>query len=190
MKDEVLRFAQNKPKQYQIEMGNILIREAIRDDTDDLARLLLAFRNEHSRMIGGKGSFTLDQAREEVKGNLGRKDSGYFAALDSSSNELVGFRRWELHEGFYFTGELYVIPSMRRQGVAKELVRYFEQWVLGKGQDIACISCVPQNAAMMTLARSQGYEILNTIEMRKALTDDAREPRGETKAVGLKWKTL
>ena len=79
---------------------------------------------------------------------------------------------------------------MGRQGVAKELVRYFEQWVLSKGQDIACISCAPQNVAMMTLARSEGYEILNTIEMRKALTGDAREPRSETKAVGLKWKIL
>lgn len=168
----------------------IMIREALRDDADDLARLLLAFRNEHSQMIGGNGSFTLAQATEEVQGNLGRQDSGYFVALDSPSNQLVGFRRWELHENFYFTGELYVIPGMRRQGVAKELVHYFEQWVLIKGQDTACISCAPQNVAMMTLARSEGYEILNTIEMRKALTDDAREPRGETKAVGLKWKVL
>jgi GNAT superfamily N-acetyltransferase len=174
----------------EFDMKDILVREALTDDTDDLARLLLAFRNEHSQMIGGKGSFTLDQATEEVQGNLRRQDSGYFAALDSSSNRLVGFRRWELHDGFYFTGELYVIPGMRRQGVAKELVRYFEQWVRSKGQDTACISCAPQNVAMMTLARSEGYEILNTIEMRKALTDDAREPRGETKAVGLKWRVL
>ena len=79
---------------------------------------------------------------------------------------------------------------MRRQGVAKELVRHIEQWVLGKGQDIACISCTPQNVAMMTLARSEGYDILNMIEMRKNLTDDAREPRSETEAVGLKWKVL
>ena len=168
----------------------IMIREALRDDTDNLALLLLAFSNEHSQMIGGKGSFTPDQAREEVKRNLRRQDSGYFAALDSSSNQLVGFRRWELSDGFYFTRELYVIPDMRRQGVAKELVRHFEQWVLGKGQNIACISCTPQNIAMMTLARSEGYEILNMIEMRKALVDDAGEPRSETKAVGLKWKVL
>jgi len=168
----------------------IMIREALRGDRDNLARLLLAFSNEHSQMIGGKGSFTLDQAREEVKRNLRRRDSGYFAALDSSSNQLVGFRRWELRDGFYFTRELYVIPDMRRQGVAKELMRHFEQWVLGKGQDIACISCTPQNIAMMTLARSEGYEILNMIEMRKALIDDAGAPRSETKAVGLKWKVL
>ena len=168
----------------------IVIREALRDDMDNLARLLLAFTNEHSQMIGGKGSFTLDQAIEEVKENLHRQDSGYFIALDSSSNQLVGFRRWELHDGFYFTRELYVIPDMRRQGVAKELVRHFEQWVLGKAQDIACISCTPHNVAMMRLARSEGYEILNMIEMRKNLTDDAGEPRSETEAVGLKWKVL
>lgn len=167
-----------------------MIREALRGDVDKLARLLLAFRTEHSQMIGGKGSFTLDQAREEVKENLHRQDSGYFIALDSSSNQLVGFRRWELHDGFYFTRELYVIPDMRRQGVAKELVRHFEQWVLGKAQDIACISCTPHNVAMMRLARSEGYRILNMIEMRKDLIDDAGEPRSETEAMGLKWKVL
>jgi len=168
----------------------ILIREATDNDRDDLARFVLDFRNEHSRMIGGEGSVTLDEAADEVQENLRRCDTGYFVALDSASQRPVGFRRWELHDEFHFTRELYVIPDMRGQGVARELIRHFEQWVREKGQDYACISCTPHNVAMVLLARSEGYQILNMIEMAKHLGDKPRTPRSDTEALGLKWKVL
>jgi GNAT superfamily N-acetyltransferase len=78
---------------------------------------------------------------------------------------------------------------MRRKGVARILIRHFEEWVKEKGQDIACISCTPHNLAMIMLARSEGYEILNMIEMRKNLTEKEK-PRGEVEALGFKWKIL
>jgi len=71
----------------------VLIREATHNDRGDLARLLLDFRNEHSRMIGGEGSVTLDEAADEVQANLSRCDTGYFVALDSASKRTVGFGR-------------------------------------------------------------------------------------------------
>lgn len=43
---------------------------------------------------------------------------------------------------------------------------------------------------MIALARSEGYDILNMIEMRKDLTRDSRPHRDETDALGLKWKRL
>lgn len=166
----------------------VLIREATDNDMDDLTRLLLDFRNEHSRMIGGEGSVKLDEAADEVQENLGRQDTGYCVALDSASKRLAGFGRWELHDEFYFTRELYVIPDMRGRGVARELIRHFEQWLLEKGQDYACISCTPHNVTMMMLARSEGYRILNMIEMAKHLGENPATPRSQTEAVGLKWK--
>jgi len=168
----------------------VIIRETFKDDINDLAQLVLEFRKEHTQMLGGKCTLTLDEAVEEVKEHLDKEDSGYFVAVDSLSNQLIGFRRWELHEGFYFTRELYIIPDMRRQGIAKALIRHFEKWVLEKGQNIACISCVPHNVAMIMLARSEGYEILNMIEMRKDLTGKTKKPRSQTDALGLRWKLL
>lgn len=167
----------------------IRIREATKEDIDNLAQLVLNFRNEHSRMIGGEGTFILDDAMEEVRRYLARDDTGYFVALDSS-DKLIGFRRWELHDDFYFTRELYIIPDARRRGIAKALVRHFEKWVIEKGQDIASISCTPHNIAMIALAYSEGYDILNMIEMRKNLTKNYREPRSETKVLGMKWNIL
>lgn len=167
----------------------IEIREASKDDMGRLIPLVCEFRNEHSTMLRGKSTFTINDAEEEVKRYMEAENTGYFVAVGSQS-QLIGFRRWELHDEFYFTRELYVISSMRQQGIAKQLIRHFEIWGLGKGQDIACISCTPQNVAMIMLARSEGYQILNMIEMRKELTAKADKPRSQAEALGLKWNIL
>lgn len=166
----------------------IEIRKATIYDAEKLAPLIKRFWEEHSELLGEKKEYPLNKAFEEAKRNLTRKDSGYFIALHSG--KIIGFRRWELHDDFYFTRELYVLPEFRRKGVAKTLIRHFEKWLIEKGQDIACISCIPHNIVMIQLARSEGYDILNMIEMRKNLKETAKRPRGETEALGFKWKIL
>jgi GNAT superfamily N-acetyltransferase len=163
------------------------IREATAADLTPLSRLYRAFRNEHSRMIGGPGELSQDAAREEVGGHLKRRDTGYWVAV-AAEGELIGFRRWELGDGFYFTRELYVLPEARRRGVAGALIRHLERWLLEQGQDLACISLTPHNLGMIQLARAQGYDTLNTIELRKDLERREPEPRGEVEALGLRWR--
>jgi len=70
------------------------------------------------------------------------------------------------------------------------LIRHFEQWVLEKGQEITCISCTPHNIAMIQLARSGGYDLLNTVELRKNLTERMPNPNREVEALRLSWKAL
>lgn len=167
----------------------IKIRVISNKDIDSLSQLVLGFKNEHSRMIGGKKTIKLKDALREVKQHIQRKNTGYFVAVNTK-NQLIGFRRWELLDGFYFTRELYIIPQARKQGVAKLLIRHFEKWLLQKNQSVACISCTPHNLAMIMLARSEGYQILNTIEMRKDLITRPRKPRNKTQALGLYWEVL
>ncbi len=167
----------------------VKILEATKDHILALSHLVHAFWNEHASLLGRKSSVTLKDAEREVRKYLEMENAGYFIAVDNGE-KIVGFRRWELHEDFYWTRELYVIPEMRMKGVARALIRHFEKWVLERGQDIACISCIPHNVAMIMLARSEGYDILNMIEMRKNLTDNQPEPRGEVEALGLKWKII
>jgi|Deesub1362A_J573_1020465.scaffolds.fasta_scaffold04234_2 GNAT superfamily N-acetyltransferase len=171
-----------------MEKIKVKIREGTFSDIEYLAPLVKRFWEEHNELLGEKREYPLNKAIEEVKRNMSRKDSGYFLAV--YSEKIIGFRRWELHEGFYFTRELYVLPEFRRKGVARALIRHFERWVLQKGQDIACISCIPHNIAMIQLARSEGYDILNMIEMRKNLMDKGSKPRGEEEALGFKWRIL
>ena len=137
-------------------------------------------------MLGTGIRHTRDQATEEARTNLESDAAGYILAIDSG-RRVVGFRRWENHEGFHFTRELYVVPEMRRKGIARQLIRFFEQWLLDKGQDIACISTVPANRRMIELARSEGYEVLNMLELRKDLVPSDGK-RTDVDALGWKWR--
>jgi len=164
----------------------VTIREAQTDDLEAIWPLVQAFRDEHGEMLGAGIRSTREQAIEEARSNLESASAGYILAFDSGQR-VVGFRRWELHEGFYFTRELYVVPDMRRRDVARRLIRFFEQWLLDKGQDIACISTVPANRRMIELARSEGYDVLNMVELRKDLIPSDRK-RTEVDALGWKWR--
>jgi GNAT superfamily N-acetyltransferase len=165
------------------------IREAGKRDLKHLAGLVVAFHEEHSRMIGGETQRKVGEVEDEVAKFLESQNDGYMVAV-SAAEEIVGFRRWELHDGFYFTRELYVVPRARGHGVARTLIRHFETWLLDKGQKVACISCTPHNMMMIAIARSEGYYILNTIEMRKELADCQLNPRGRVRAVDLEWDLL
>ena len=168
---------------------SITIRDASTRDLDQLIPLVVAFHHEHSRMIGSRSTRSLVAIGEEVRRFLTMSTGGYMVAV-SGTGKLVGFRRWELHDGFYFTRDMYVVESERRHGVARTLIRHFEKWLLENEQTMACISCTPHNMAMIALARSEGYRTLNTIEMRKDLIAERRTARGKGEALGLVWKLL
>ena len=104
--------------------------------------------------------------------------------------DLLGYRKWKYRDDFFFTKEMYVVLETRRSGIARELIQFFEKWVLSRDQKIACVSIAPHNTAMLNLLRSEGYDILNTIELRKNLSSDNHTPRSEIEVFGHKWKVL
>jgi len=166
-----------------------IIRPATSEDIPALARLVGQFWPEHSRMIGGNRSITEEECLAEVSGRLSQADSGYFLALNEGG-EIVGYRSWELSGTFYTTCEMFVIPTMRRRGIAAQLIERFERWLTERGQDIACISITPHNSAMLKLLVREGYTILNKIEFRKDLSPDARAPRGTLSLFDFEWNVL
>lgn len=166
----------------------IKIREANEEHVEELSKLVCNFWNEHEALLGGKGNFNIDHCRKEVRKYMNMKNAGYFVAINDG--KIIGYRRWEFYDDFYWTRELYVVPEYRRKGVARALIRHFEKWVLERGQNIACISVIPHNIAMIMLARSEGYDILNMIELRKNLNDEVSKPTKEVEALGLKWRIL
>ncbi len=167
---------------------DIHVRAAVKDDISILAQLVCGFWNEHHQLLGSQKTFSLDDAIAEVTNHLSSPHGGYFVAVDGL--DVLAFRRWELRDEFYFTRELFVKPGFRGRGIAKALIAHFEAWLLTRSQEMACISCVPHNHAMIRLARAEGYEILNTIELRKNLSDSHPEPRDFVTALGMEWKQL
>ncbi|MEF8725886.1 MAG: GNAT family N-acetyltransferase [Candidatus Bipolaricaulota bacterium] len=167
----------------------ISIREAKLEDGEELAKLVVQFRDEHSRLLNGNCTAELQDVLQEVRSNLQKESSGYFVA-EPSKNQLIGYRSWEYRDGYYFTKELFVRPDYRKEGVARELIRTMEEWLLEQGQHSACISCVPQNLVMIQLARSEGYKIFNRIEMRKNLSEKSPEPSDKLEALGYRWEVF
>jgi len=167
----------------------ISIREARSRDEEELAKLVVEFRDEHSRLLNGNSTAEYREILKEVRSDLQEETRGYFVA-ESSKKELIGYRSWEYRDDYYFTKELFVHPDHRREGVARELIRTMEEWLLEQGQHSACISCVPQNLAMIQLARSEGYNILNQIEMRKNLSEKPPESSGKREALGYRWEVF
>ncbi|MFP4136708.1 MAG: N-acetyltransferase family protein [Candidatus Acetothermia bacterium] len=163
------------------------IRKARKADIPELAELLKLFREEHSRLIGGDKTVDTKETLKETKTNIEKTARGYFVA-ELDDGRLIGYRSWELRDEYYFTKELFVKQKYRREGVARKLIRELEDWLKKRDQDSACISCVPQNLAMINLARSEGYTILNQIELRKNLTEDPAEPNEKRNALGYSWE--
>ena len=64
-------------------------------------------------MLGGRATPAPTAALSQVKGYMVGENTGYLVALDSE-DRVLGFRRWEYVDGFYFTRELYVVPEMRK----------------------------------------------------------------------------
>jgi GNAT superfamily N-acetyltransferase len=167
---------------------NLEICHAKPEHCIELSKLVAQYRQEHSRMLGGFNKPSLLEIELEVKTHVLNEKSGYIIAMRDGG--CVGYRKWECRDQFYFTTEFYVSPEVRRQGIARSMITYFEAWLLERGQKIACVSITPHNRAMLNLLRAENYDILNTIELRKHLTEDLPQPRNKAEALGYIWKVL
>lgn len=86
----------------------VQVRNALESDKKQLIELVARFWAEHSRMLNGDTSLDYDAAKKEVHQYMENPQSGYHVAVDQESSTLIGFRRWEEHNDYYFTRELYV----------------------------------------------------------------------------------
>lgn len=168
---------------------SIQIRPAVSTDTDELASLVRAFRIEHSRMIGGHQNPEPVEIRQQIEEDIAGGAKGYLLAC-FEEGKIAGYRLWESHDGYHQCHELFVLPEFRRQGIARKLIAHFEAMLKELDQAVATVSVVPHNIEMIELLFKSGYEILNMIEFRKNLSDDALKPRSEIEALGKKWKKL
>jgi len=95
--------------------------------------------------------------------------------------------RYECHDGAYFGRELYVRPEQRRRGIGRLLLHEVERRVRAAGEKDLFVSIVPANRVALAFALRCGYDVLNTVELRKNL-DDSLSPRSEVECLGLHLK--
>ena len=165
------------------------VRRYSRGDFAGLACLYRAFFNE-MREWQGWDSLKLDQKEAEAtaKEGLGKK-SWIFVAEDSAT--LVGFARVQLWDGAYFVREVFVTKPFRRQDVGSRLLAHCENFVRSKGETSVYLCVEPKHSVSLKFLVRNGYDTLNTIELRKDLVHTPLTARdGETELLGHRLRLL
>ncbi|HUV97907.1 MAG TPA: GNAT family N-acetyltransferase [Candidatus Paceibacterota bacterium] len=141
------------------------IRGCRDNDFDALALLYREFFNE-MREWQGLEQLKLDEegAAETARESLGMI-SWVFVAEDSG--ELVGFARVQFWDGGYFVREIFVTEAFRRRSLGSRLLTKCEDLVKKRGETSTYLSVEPGHSVSLKFLAHNGYDTLNTLELRK-----------------------
>jgi ribosomal protein S18 acetylase RimI-like enzyme len=148
---------------------------AIRDyrtaDFADLCRLVAEFYTVHHR-IAGHGAMPVDEAALVIQDDMLGPDSHILVAETTEAGEIVGFCRYERHQGAFFGRELCVLETKRHYGVGTALLRTVEKRIQEARETNLFISVVARNAQAIEFFAKRGYNILNMIELRTPFPEE------------------
>ena len=153
------------------------VREYRITDFPDLCRLVAEFFTVHQR-LAGHGPMPVDEAALVIQDDMQGPDSHILVAETTDTNEIVGFSRYERHQGAFFGREMCVTETKRLRGVGTALLRAVEKRIREAGETNLFISVVARNAQALQFFAKRGYSILNTVELRTPFPDErvARKP--------------
>lgn len=143
-------------------------------ETTDFAALshLVAEFFTVQRGFNESGPYTPEEAATMIPTDMIRDESYILVAEPEEGGDIIGFCRYELHEGAYFLRELHVTENWRLRGVGTELLHEAEVEVRKIGQNNLYLSVVPRNTIALRFFIKRGYDIINTVELRSGLPDD------------------
>ncbi len=142
----------------------MIVRTMGPEDRVEAARLLAAFRVELSALRGRVRSPDVEAADREIGGFL---DRGYPLFLADEDGSQVGLLVCRVDGTTVWAEGLYVVPEYRRRGVGRTLYAAAERLAASTGEPTVYNWIHPDNAAVIGLLRSLGYDVLNLIEVRK-----------------------
>jgi ribosomal protein S18 acetylase RimI-like enzyme len=147
------------------------IRDYSTTDFTDLCRLVAEFYTVHHR-ITGHGPMPVDEAALVIQDDMLGPDSHILVAEAADSGEIVGFCRYERHQGAFFGRELCVTENKRLRGAGTALLRAAEKRIKEAGEHNLFISVVARNPQALEFFAKRGYNILNTVELRTPFPDE------------------
>ena len=133
-------------------------------DADRIAPLVVEFRRALDSYTGLSSQTDTGSAREEILEYL-RKGYPVYAAEDRG--DLAGYVVCRIDEPCLWVEHIFVREAYRRRGTATLLFRKAEEIAASMGEDTVFNYVHPNNAGMIRFLRSQGYTVLNMIEIRK-----------------------
>jgi ribosomal protein S18 acetylase RimI-like enzyme len=164
----------------------IVIRTYDLPDFASLCQLVAEFFSFH-RSLAGRGPMPPEEAATLIPTDMLRPECTILVAEMKTEGTIVGFCRIELHEGAYFLRELIVTEKYRLQGIGSLLLRAAEKTIQDAGESNLYLSLLPRNTVALRFFVRNGYNTINTIELRKPLAEE-RVQRTSILLLGLKFQ--
>ena len=160
--------------EYKLGIMDARIREARPEDTEELVRLVAAFRAELARLHGEERTPDPNAAREEFHEFQERGYPIYVAELEG---EPVGYLVCRVEDDVVWAEQLYVVPALRRRGIGSALYAEAERICRELGGDTVYNWVHPNNDAIIAFLAARGYTVLNLIELRRPLPGERPKRR-------------
>lgn len=127
---------------------------------------------QHHRDLVGAPPYTRADAREDLYDWVGHRAAQ--ARVWQEDGEIVGLARAR-HAGVYFLEEFVIDRHRRAQGIGTRFLTALEDELRAAGESDLFLSMVsPANTGALDFYRRRGYDLINTLELRKGLTADRR----------------
>lgn len=134
------------------------------EDVDRIAPLVAAFRIQLNSYKGIRSQLNVEAGKEEILDFL-NSDFPVFAVEDN--NALAGYIVCRIDEPCLWVEHIFVKEDCRRRGIATMLFHKAEEIAESMGEDTVYNFVHPNNDNMIQFLRSNGYTVLNMIEIRK-----------------------
>ena len=135
------------------------------DNIYGLVYLVKDFRKHLAKLKNRESDVDVDEALEELKYYV---DNGYPIYAISDAGRYIGYEVMKIIEDVVWVESIYVLPEYRRKGVGKLLLQKAEEISEEYRNDTLYFNVHPNNHGMLRFLKTNGYDVLNLIEIRKA----------------------
>ena len=124
----------------------------------------------------GGSMYSMDWLIERVRWHLDSKNTnGRVFLLENDEDAVVGhaIARIDFGCSFGYFSTIFIQPSSRRNGFAKDLIKHVEDWFSREAMPKVVYNTADNHVAIIGLFRSQGYSITHAesemVQLTKAL---------------------
>lgn len=135
------------------------------DNIYGLVYLMKDFRKYLSGLKGQRSNVDVDEALEELKYYV---DNRYPIYAISDNGKYIAYAVLRIMDDVVWLESIYVMPESRRKGVGRMLLEKAEEVSDEYKNDTLYFYVHPNNHEMLNFLKSNGYDVLNLIEIRKA----------------------
>lgn len=139
------------------------------DNIYGLVYLVKDFRKALAKYKNLESKIDVDEALEELRYYI-QKNYPIYAISDNG--KYIAYCVCKVEDDVVWLESIYVLPQERRKGVGKLLLERAEELADEYHSDTLYFYVHPNNHEMLNFLKSNGYDVLNLIEIRKKYQDE------------------